>query len=128
MAPVKSRATQPNDMLEGVMEKLRVFRPRFLYIWVRIGAFPLPIALIAPLSLLQIAPVIAGWVIQKNSKVDSETQFVLQALEGFRGQLGELRKMPGFTLVEVGVKGKVLAEARVGQRSLDAVFVKIGLI
>lgn len=117
---------RPEAMGE-MLEKLRIFRPRFVYLWVRLGSFPLPIGLIAPLSLLQLAPHVAAWAMRRE-KIDSETQFALQALQAFASQIAELRKMPGFTLVEVGVRGSLLEEAKIGQRSLEQVYVKVGLI
>ncbi|WP_084640355.1 hypothetical protein [Meiothermus rufus] len=80
-------------------------RPRFVYLWVRVGSFPLPIFLFAPLVLLEVFLWALGWLWRDNP--DNAT--TLKALGGLRGRTWVLRKMPPFVLLELEMSPKAAA-------------------
>jgi len=101
---------------------LHLLRPRFVYLWVRVQAIPIPIVLFAPLVLLEFFLMLGTWLISKSATRDPQMDFVLHALQALRGQTWELRKMPPFVLVEVEVRPKAF-----DVKALQQVYVKIDL-
>lgn len=94
-----------------VLQKLSLLRPRFVYVWARVRELPIPIFLFAPLSLLELAPLVAAKIIRREG-YRPETEYVLQALKAVQGQTWELRKLPPFALVEAEVKDE--ASVKIG--------------
>ncbi|GIW30803.1 MAG: hypothetical protein KatS3mg071_0977 [Meiothermus sp.] len=88
----------------GWRSRLHLIRPRFVYLWVRLWALPIPIFLFAPLVMLELFLMLGAWRLRNS-------------LEALRGQIWELRKMPPF----------VLLEAEVRPRASQQVYLKIGL-
>ncbi len=96
---------KPSDS-SGVLQKLFLLRPRFVYVRVSVREIPIPILLFLPLVLLELAPAVAAWIIRREG-YRPQTEYVLQALRAVQGQTWELRKLPPFALVEVEVQNKV---------------------
>jgi hypothetical protein len=112
---------------EVLLQKLPLFRPRFLYLvtWVWVGGFPIPFILFLPLSVAQFGLWIAARVLEQRPSHDHKA---LQILQTVRAQVGQLRFGPAFSLVETTVKGKMFEEARVGKHALEKVYLKVGLL
>jgi len=94
---------------------LHLVRPRFVYLWVRVPAIPIPIVLFAPLVLLELILAI-GLRALCHSKGHP-----LQAAAS-RGQIWQLRKLPPFALLELEVKPKA-SQAK----ALQQVYIRVGL-
>lgn len=91
-----------------------LIRPRFVYVWVRLRAIPIPIVLFAPLVVLEFFLMLGARRLRKPETCSPQAEAALQALQG---QIWELRKMPPFTLAEVEVRPKTFQQ----------IYVKIGL-
>lgn len=96
--------------------RLHLFRPRFVYLWVRLWAVPIPIVLFAPLVVLEFFLLLSTRILGKAQAPDPQVEAAL------RGQIGELRRMPPFVLLEVEVRPRAF-EARAPRQ----VYVKMGL-
>jgi len=101
---------------------LHLVRPRFVYLWVRVQAIPIPIVLFAPLVLLEFFLMLGTWLISKSATRDPQMDFVLHALQALRGQTWQLRKLPPFALLELEVKPKA-SQAK----ALQQVYIRVGL-
>ncbi len=117
MVAVSRRIPEP-----GLLGKLSLVRPRFVYLWVRVKEIPVPVFLFAPLVMLEFFLMMGAWFIHRTGGRDPQMDFALHALEALRGQTWELRKMPPFALLEVEVEPKA-SDARAPQQ----VYLKIGL-
>jgi len=84
-----------------VWQSLLLLRPRFLYLRAEIKEVPLPLFLVFPLSLLELAPPVASWILRP------QTEPLRLLLQGLRGQGWALRKLPPLALLEVEVRGQV---------------------
>jgi len=93
------------------LRKLTLLRPRFVYVRVRVRDVSIPIFVFVPLSLLELAPRVAEYILRREPH-KPETEYVLQALRAVQGQTWELRKLPPFALVEAEVKNE--AEVQIG--------------
>jgi hypothetical protein len=98
---------------------LHLLRPRFVYLWVRVQAIPIPIVLFAPLVLLELFLRI-GLRALCHSK--GHPPQVAAALKALRGQTWQLRKLPPFALLELEVKPKA-SQAK----ALQQVCIRVGL-
>ncbi|MBF6593194.1 MAG: hypothetical protein IVW51_01945 [Thermaceae bacterium] len=96
---------KPSDS-SRVLQKIFLLRPRLVYVWVRVRELPIPLFFFAPLSLLELAPAVAAWIIRREG-YRPQTEYVLQVLRAVHGQTWELRKLSPFGLVEVEVQNKV---------------------
>ncbi|GAO74916.1 hypothetical protein [Meiothermus ruber] len=95
--------------------RLHLIRPRFVYLWVRLWALPIPIVLFAPLVMLEFFLVLGTRILRKAKAPDPQ-------IVALRGQIWELRRMPPFVLLEAEVRPRAF-DARAPQQ----VYVKIGL-
>jgi len=82
--------------------KVRLLRPRFVYLSVRVRELKIPIFLVIPLSLLELALWTGVWILDGRRLFagGKEEQAV-------RGLARALRGYEGFRLVEVEAKGGV---------------------
>jgi len=94
---------------------LHLLRPRFVYLWVRVQAIPIPIVLFAPLVLLELFLRIGLQALRHSPQVAA-------ALKALRGQTWQLRKLPPFALLELEVKPKA-SQAK----ALQQVYIRVGL-
>lgn len=114
MTPVSKVSISP-----GWRSRLHLIRPRFVYLWVRLWAVPIPIFLFVPLVMLEFFLILSTRILRKAKAPDPQMDVVLQAL---RGQTWELRKMPPFVLLEAEVRPRAF-----DVRAPQQVYVKIGL-
>lgn len=103
----------------GSRSRLHPIRPRFVYLWVRLWAAPIPIFLFAPLVMLEFFLMLSTRILRRSKAPDPQMDAVLQAL---RSSTRELRKMPPLVLLEAEVRPRVF-DARAPQQ----VYVKMGL-
>ncbi len=94
--------------------RLHLIRPRFVYLWVRLWALPIPIFLFAPLVMLELFLMLGAWLL-RNSRAP-------HSLEVLHGHIWELRKMPPFILLEAEVRPMAF-----DVRAPQQVYVKMGL-
>ncbi|MCL6526621.1 MAG: hypothetical protein K6T57_07010 [Thermaceae bacterium] len=88
-----------------VWQNLLLLRPRFLYLRAEIKEIPLPVLLVFPLSLLELAPPVASWILRRQGR--PQTEPLRSLLQGLRGQGWALRKLPPLALLEVEVRGQI---------------------
>lgn len=100
----------------GWRSRLHLIRPRFVYLWVRLWALPIPIVLFAPLVMLEFFLMLSTRILRKAKAPDPQMDVAL------RGQIWELRKMPPFVLLEAEVRPRAF-----DVRAPQQVYVKIGL-
>lgn len=106
----------------GLLSKLSLIRPRFVYLLVRVHEIPVPIFLFAPLVILEFFLMIGAWFIRNSGSRDPQINFILQALQALRGQTLELRKLPPVVLIELEVRPKAF-DSSAPQR----VYARVGL-
>lgn len=94
---------------------LHLIRPRFVYLWVRAHAIPLPIVLFAPLVLLELFLSIGLQALRHSPQVAA-------ALKALRGQTWQLRQLPPFALLELEVKPKAFQA-----KALQQVYIRVGI-
>lgn len=85
--------------------KVRLLRPRFVYLSVRVRELKIPIFLVIPLSLLELALWTGVWILDGRRLFAGGKEE--QAVRGLARSLGALRGYEGFRLVEVEAKGGV---------------------
>lgn len=98
---------------------LHRIRPRFVYLWVRLWAIPIPIFLFAPLVMLEFFLMLSTQILHRSKTPDRQINALLQAL---RAPTRELRKMPPFVLLEAEVRSRAF-----DVRAPQQVYVKMGL-